>query len=215
MSWTGKLAQMPTMTSRAAITCTIRRRRAGTTQRASAPRISRTLTRPSPTSWRATKGRKTVNVMANQHHLELLRQGGANTWNAWRRAHPAVLPDLRSADLNGADLVGYNLSLTNLWEANLHGANLREADLIQANLVGANLANANLSGASLIEARLEFSDLRGANLVGADLSGADLHGANLLGADLQDANLNWVGLTNALVSEEQLRTVKSRQERLL
>ncbi len=51
-----------------------------------------------------------MNVMANQQHLELLRQGGANTWNTWRRSHPVIWPDLHGADLSGADLGNYNLS---------------------------------------------------------------------------------------------------------
>src|ERR1700693_121687 len=43
--------EMPTLTSRAAITCTIQRRRAGTTQQVLAHQTSETLTRSPPTSW--------------------------------------------------------------------------------------------------------------------------------------------------------------------
>ena len=88
--------------------------------------------------------------MANQQHLELLRQGGANTWNTWRQSHPATLPQLHGADLSGADLGNYNLSGADLSEANLQNAHLSASHLIEAVLIGANLANADLAGAKLM-----------------------------------------------------------------
>ena len=36
--------------------------------------------------------------MANQEHLDLLKQGGT-AWNEWREAHRSVEPDLSRADL--------------------------------------------------------------------------------------------------------------------
>ncbi len=47
--------------------------------------------------------------MANQEHLDLLKEGG-ETWNAWREENEKVRPDLSGAKLNGADLNGANLS---------------------------------------------------------------------------------------------------------
>ncbi len=41
--------------------------------------------------------------MANQKHLDILKQG-VETWNLWRKKHPSILPDLSNADLNSADL---------------------------------------------------------------------------------------------------------------
>jgi hypothetical protein len=38
--------------------------------------------------------------MANKKHVALLRQG-AQAWNAWRRKHPRVCPDLFGANLFG------------------------------------------------------------------------------------------------------------------
>ncbi len=73
-------------------------------------------------------------MKANQQHLELLKKGGATTWNTWRQSHPATLPELHGADLSGADLGTYNLSMANLREANLHNANLSASDLVEANL---------------------------------------------------------------------------------
>jgi hypothetical protein len=47
-------------------------------------------------------------------------------WNAWRKEHPNVSPDLAEADLHGAFLTRADLSTTNLQRVNLQGANLRE-----------------------------------------------------------------------------------------
>ena len=41
--------------------------------------------------------------MANQEHLEILKQGVA-AWNQWRKEHNDIIPDLRDAHLRGADL---------------------------------------------------------------------------------------------------------------
>src|ERR1700720_840908 len=48
---TRMLAEMPTLTSRAAITCTIQQPLAGTSQLVLAHQISEALTRPYPTLW--------------------------------------------------------------------------------------------------------------------------------------------------------------------
>ena len=71
-------------------------------------------------------------MLLNQQHLELLKKGGATTWNNWRRSHPATVPELHGADLSGVDLSEYNLSTANLREANLSNANLSASDLIEA-----------------------------------------------------------------------------------
>ena len=63
-------------------------------------------------------------MILNQHHLELLKKGGATTWNTWRQSHPAAVPELHGANLSGVDLSEYNLSTANLRDANLSKANL-------------------------------------------------------------------------------------------
>jgi Pentapeptide repeats (8 copies) len=95
--------------------------------------------------------------MADQEQLRLLHQD-AQGWNAWRRAHSDILPDLSNADLRGANLSlanlsGTNLSLAYLWLADLRGADLSRADLSGADLSNgkqsASLADANWSGVNL------------------------------------------------------------------
>ncbi len=49
--------------------------------------------------------------MANQEHLDILRQGVA-TWNAWRAQHQDAAIDLSYDDLDSADLSYANLNTT-------------------------------------------------------------------------------------------------------
>src|SRR5260370_1376376 len=77
--------------------------------------------------------------MANQEHLELLKQS-LQDWNRWRAKHPEVQPDLSEANLGNADLGRANLN-----NADLSNANLSRADLSRATLVGTNLAEAILT----------------------------------------------------------------------
>lgn len=73
-----------------------------------------------------------------------MREGGAHAWNAWRKEHPGITPDLFKADLSKADLASDEAT-----GANLYRANLTYANLLGTNLHGVNLRNANLTGATL------------------------------------------------------------------
>ncbi len=140
----------------------------------------------------------------------------ANLWEA----------NLSDANLSRAFLFRANLNEANLGRANLSRAGLLFANLSRANLIGANLSgtdatDANLSGAYLGGADLFEADLRGTDLSGADLSVSlqsklmgklsetNLVGANLTDANLTGANLSGANLVGALVTPEQLDTVKS------
>jgi uncharacterized protein YjbI with pentapeptide repeats len=98
--------------------------------------------------------------MANQQHLDLVRQG-VDAINQFAAEHPDV-----TIDLSGADLAGMSLPKLRIQGANLAGANLERADLSRALLNATNLTRASLRG--------------------ANLSGASLHRADLSGADLRD-----------------------------
>jgi uncharacterized protein YjbI with pentapeptide repeats len=89
--------------------------------------------------------------MANQEHLDILKQGVA-MWNQWRKEHPDILPELSNAnlsnvDLSHADLSNAHLSEINFWGANLRGAKLTGASLFVTDFNGANLRNADFSHA--------------------------------------------------------------------
>jgi len=116
--------------------------------------------------------------MSDREHLRHLTDG-VEAWNAWRRTHPGVRPDLSGSHIRILRLAG----------ADLHEADMRKALLPGADLTGADLHGADLSGADLMEA-----DLRG-----ACLAGADLHGANLMGADLRDADLDGADLEDTVL----------------
>jgi hypothetical protein len=121
--------------------------------------------------------------MANQEHLDILKQG-VGAWNLWRKEHPDIQPDLRDANLYKANLAGVDFNDTNLKRANFNKVILTRATLIKASLNFANLSDGNLKAATSRKA-----DLSDATLHRADLSDADLSEARLLFADLSDAIL--------------------------
>ncbi len=101
--------------------------------------------------------------MANQEHLDILRQG-VEVWNQWRREHPEIQPDFSYADLRYRDFSGYDLS-----RANLEGANFGE---VVVDDVGVHIRYLHI--------RVKFigANLEGANLLSTNFSGADLSAAN-------------------------------------
>jgi uncharacterized protein YjbI with pentapeptide repeats len=161
--------------------------------------------------------------MANQEHVDLLKQG-IEAWNDWKREHPSLKVDLSwtdgtngdfsGADLSGAILLGAKLRGANIRRANLSGANLSGADLSNADLSNANLSNSNLNNADLFHAQLIGTQLRGtelkdvnlssADLSNADLSGVNLHEFNLRGANLSGANLSGTNLNGASLDHANL-----------
>lgn len=98
--------------------------------------------------------------MANQHHLELLKQG-VEVINKFAAEHPEATIDLSGADLSGMALSGLRIQ-------------------------GANLQGANLKNANLARSFLNAANLRCANLRGADCSGTSFHRADFTGADIRD-----------------------------
>jgi hypothetical protein len=119
--------------------------------------------------------------MANEEQLAIIRQG-PKAWNAWRRNHPDIKPDLRKANLRGAYLR----------EAYLREADLREAILWRAYLNGADLAVADLSGANLL----------GAVLISANLANANLTGCRVYGIAAWDLNLEGTKQANLIITKD-------------
>lgn len=121
--------------------------------------------------------------MANQEHLDILRQG-VEAWNQWRKEHTDI-PDLRAANLSGTDLRGANLNGADLTDADLSNANLREANLSRADLY-----RANLSGANLEHAYLKGATFVASNLTGATLNNSTVYGVAAWQVELQEAKQN-------------------------
>ena len=86
--------------------------------------------------------------MANQEHLDILRQG-VEVWNDWRGEHPKDHLDLTGANLWATSLRHFNLYNADLTGANLRGANLSGADLMGAILTSSILIYANFTGAKI------------------------------------------------------------------
>src|SRR6266699_1282214 len=158
----------------------------------------------------ATSSRREIS-MANQEHLDLLRQG-TDVWNSWREQHLEAHPDRQyAANLSSADLYAANLNGANLSNTSLYGAFLREADLTGANLSHSNLHNAILIAASLSDANLTGANLSGADFSSAILSNANLTGANLNGANFSGANLSGANLSNTFMGRTVFGNVDLRR----
>jgi hypothetical protein len=110
--------------------------------------------------------------MANPDHLSKLKEG-VWPWNLWRQENPAVIPDLREANLSGlenrclvnltrADLSGAIIGGIDLGGASLNWADLHGAKLIMVNLTGAGLYEANLCDATIMRVVFADTDLTGA-----------------------------------------------------
>jgi uncharacterized protein YjbI with pentapeptide repeats len=167
------------------------------------------LARVDPILHPGEDGGQEVADLANQEHLDLVRQGTASL-NEWRRQNPTDRLDCSGADFRGADLRDANLSGANLQEAQFYKADLSKADLSRATMRGAilseaNLSEANLSGTYLSMAHLTRTRFSGANLRGVDLSRAHASQARLRGADLRDANLSRTDLSRTDLRGADLR----------
>lgn len=155
--------------------------------------------------------------MANQEHLEILKQG-VEIWNRWKEEHIYVEIDLQGVDFHASSLRGVNLGDTDLRNANFSGADLtwsnlnkvdlRDANLDEAHLTLAALMEANLTGTRLHKAELTLANLRSIILVNADLRGAKLDRANLINADLSGADLTGVQIGNTAFDNIDLSGVK-------
>ncbi len=146
--------------------------------------------------------------MANQDHLDILKQG-MEVWNGWRKQSPDIEPDLSDSFFENAKLVEFNFSNTNfygshLFSPNFYGADLKKADLSYASLENAHFATANLSEAKLYRTRLEKANFFNAHLNFAYLSFANLEKASFYGASLREADLTYAYVSEANFSTAQL-----------
>ena len=162
--------------------------------------------------------------MANEDHLKHLTSKYGH-WNEWREQNPNIVPDLRSADLEGQLLIGKNLSNALLDRANLNRADLRHADLTKASIRNANIYDAHfndaifeetdLCGSVIIRSSFPRAKFRGTKLKaeiqkvnfqkasfhGTDLSGVKFWECDFYGADLTDTILSGATISNSSLAE--------------
>jgi uncharacterized protein YjbI with pentapeptide repeats len=143
------------------------------------------------------------NTNLNEAHINLARYDSLTKWpKGYDYINSGAIGP--KASLVGANLSGLILDRLDLQEANLERVNLSGSTLSGSNLYLANMSGADLSWSYLDGANLKVADLSEANLTNAKLMGADLTGANLAGADLSGANLE-----GAIITEDQIKSVKS------
>jgi uncharacterized protein YjbI with pentapeptide repeats len=160
--------------------------------------------------------------MANDEHLRILEQG-VEAWNAWRREHPDIQPDLAganlaeaylsAADFSGADLSGADIADAWFGDAVFKGANLSKVEARRANFMGADFSRATLraatlAGAFMPKACFSMADLSGANLNLAQLADTNLSGAIMQGTLLREATLFRANLSGADLRGAQFSDAK-------
>jgi uncharacterized protein YjbI with pentapeptide repeats len=121
-------------------------------------------------------------------HLAIL-DSGVEAWNAWRREHQDVVPDLTGA---------------NFYQRELHHVDLHDAILSNASFVQCWFFGADFTGAVMKGTRLTGSDVAGVSFRGADLRHAYLSRARLHLADLSGADLTWAKMHDAGMNEARL-----------
>ena len=142
--------------------------------------------------------------MANQEHLNILRQG-VEKWNQWRQSQYPYLRPNGSSILTPDEEGPWKLKVP---REELPPLDLSDAGFCESSLRGANLSYVNLRGARFIE-----SILRDVNFSESDLSGSDLRRADLTGVNFSRTNLNQAEFREARImrtnfSDVDLRHVK-------
>jgi uncharacterized protein YjbI with pentapeptide repeats len=150
--------------------------------------------------------------MARKQHLQVLRQG-RDQWDAWRKEHPKITPDLSEADLRGMELKFVDFRRADLTRSNLSGIYAAHGQFHNADLRGADLRDGHFPEASFLHANLSNVNAFAADFAECDFAGARAHRsvfqeARLVRADLQRASLREADLTEADFSSASLERAK-------
>jgi uncharacterized protein YjbI with pentapeptide repeats len=141
--------------------------------------------------------------MANKKHHHIFMQG-AKVWNAWRKEHPELRPNLRSIDI-GIDTTEYmrfrDRGEDSLILSQFDNFRLNAVKLSTEELVGINLSNTDLRDTNFWMVNFSHADLRGANLAGAYLRDTNFYRANLKGANLKESLLRATLFTSTCLDE--------------
>lgn len=129
-----------------------------------------------------------------------------------RRA-PAIVLDMRDADLSHTVLRRKDLRYASAGKSKLTGADLRDADLAHADFQRADFAGADMESAALTGTDLDAADfrstcLRKVSLKDADMEDADFRGSYLGLADLRSPFLTRANFADARLHGADLRGAK-------
>jgi|SRR5215208_1787273 len=152
--------------------------------------------------------------MADQSHLELLRQG-LRAWNSWREQHPTIKPNLSEADLSSQAFSPYVEDISLLSGRNLSGADLSNASLYWANLTEANLSGTDLSYSTLVQTNFKRATLEGCGIYGISAWRLNLEGTKQQNLNISDSgepavmvdNLEVAQFIYLLLNNEKIRDV--------
>ncbi len=141
--------------------------------------------------------------MANKKHYHMFMQG-AKVWNAWRKEHPELRPNLRGIDI-GIDTTEYmryrDRGEDSLILSQFDNFRLNAVKLSTEELVGVNLSNSDLRDTNFWMVNFSHADMRGANLAGAYLGDTNFYRANLKGANLRRSLLRSTLFTSTCLDE--------------
>jgi uncharacterized protein YjbI with pentapeptide repeats len=145
--------------------------------------------------------RQPKSFVGNRAHLrrfiDSLQEPRVESWNAWRKKHPKLRPDLRGLDLTVGDVDKINIGGIDLGWARLSGARLSGLRSWNVNLTDADLSHANLDLADLSLSYLKRANLNSCRLIRTNLTGVEAQGANFRNANLSHAVMNGVHLEGA------------------
>lgn len=141
--------------------------------------------------------------MANKKHHHMFMQG-AKVWNAWRKEHPDLRPNLRGIDIgiNTTEYLRYrDRGEDSLILSKFDNFTLNSVKLSAEELVGINLSDTDLRDANFWLVNFSHADLRGANLAGAYLRDTNFYRANLKGTNLRRSLLRGTLFTSTCLAE--------------
>lgn len=130
--------------------------------------------------------------MVNKKHYRIFMQG-AKVWNAWRKEHPELRPNLRNIDI-GIDTTDYircrDMGEESLFLSKVNDFRRNAVKLSAEELVGIDLSNTDMQNANFWMVNFSYADMRGANLARAYLRDTNFYRANLKDANLSDSLLS-------------------------
>lgn len=122
--------------------------------------------------------------MADPNHIAVLREG-SQAWNQWRKAHPALVPDLSDLVFETGirpkrdmydipELDGFDFSNVNLNRVSVRNVGFYECTFDYAEAVFSDFCFSNFRSCSFVGAKLDVSRIGSAEFIGCNFDNASL-----------------------------------------